>query len=409
MIFAPARSPEWNSRGVNSKDYETQSPNRVWFEVTSSEGTASLTHFQVRTEMQTIPFAFRLATLRWITLTTLLVSSISQDATIATEKMAIARISVDAGLPLPTEVGQSAANHSPLIDWSAIGFFPGSNYDWDASTECNYQSESKEFYGKFKHIRERLDYQYHVHYTAERQRLQDVIIDFILHSKAKDRINSGQCRSAPEPWIIFTAGVMGAGKSYTVRELDAKGLFPLESFVVVDPDEIRRLLPEFNVYLEKHQEYAGNLTRKEAGMMAEILTEAALEDAQNVLKDGSLRDAHWYTNYFSQLRRSVPGIRLGIIHVTAPLNVIFQRVDKRAKETGRVVPRDVLTKNAEQVPKSVAILRDYVDFFLEIDNSGGGGNDGVKIVKQSKPFDLVRRSFAQHCEVRRETVDLMTT
>ena len=37
---------------------------------------------------------------------------------------------------------------------------------------------------------------------------------------------------------------MGAGKSYTMRKLVEKGRFPLLAFVNVDPDEIRRQLPE---------------------------------------------------------------------------------------------------------------------------------------------------------------------
>ena len=122
---------------------------------------------------------------------------------------------------------------------------------------------------------------------------------------------------------------MGAGKTHVMKQLHSNGQFPLETFVSVDPDEIRRLLPEFQVYVESCPERAGELTRKEAGMVAEILTEAALERGQNVLVDGSLRDAAWYAAYFQTLRQSFHSLKLGIIHVTAPIGEIFQRVEVR--------------------------------------------------------------------------------
>jgi Zeta toxin len=102
-------------------------------------------------------------------------------------------------------------------------------------------------------------------------------------------LNLGFCSNK----ILFPC-LSGAGKTHTINKLNESGQFPLESFIRVDPDEIRRRLPEFQIYLEKNPEKAGELTRKEAGMMAEILTSFALEQGLNVLVDGSLKDAAWY-------------------------------------------------------------------------------------------------------------------
>jgi hypothetical protein len=217
------------------------------------------------------------------------------------------------------------------ITLSLFGFRPRPHYNWELSTEENYRTEDRNFCGRFKKIRQRLDYHYHANYSCARQLLQDSIIDSMLNTTVvRDKDTGRECSVPTEPWIIFTAGVMGAGKTHTIRQLHANGQFPLESFVSVDPDEIRRLLPEFHVYVETCPERAGELTRKEAGMMAEILTEAALEHGQNVLVDGSLRDAAWYQNYFGTLRHSFPTLKLGIIHITAPINAIFQRVKVRS-------------------------------------------------------------------------------
>jgi predicted kinase len=131
---------------------------------------------------------------------------------------------------------------------------------------------------------------------------------------------------------VFTAGAMGAGKSYTMRKLVQNGRFPLIAFVVVDPDDIRRHLPEFQLYVDEFPELAGELTRKESGFIAEILTLAGLQAGKNVLVDGSLRDFEWYKSYFQRLREEFSGLRLAIIHVTAPRDAIFQRASVRIKD-----------------------------------------------------------------------------
>lgn len=99
----------------------------------------------------------------------------------------------------------------------------------------------------------------------------------------------------------------------------------MDAFVTVDPDSVRRLLPEFDRYVQLTPEKAGELTRKESGMIAEILTEAALRSGKNVLVDGTLRNSTWYQDYFDDLRVRYPTLRIGILHVTAPREAVLER------------------------------------------------------------------------------------
>jgi predicted kinase len=101
--------------------------------------------------------------------------------------------------------------------------------------------------------------------------------------------------------------------------------FPLLAFVRVNPDSLRRCLPEWHLYNKQNPELAGELTMKEAGYMAEILTLAGLQAGKNVIVDGSLRRAHWYREYFAYLREEFPELRIAIIHVTAPRDAVFRR------------------------------------------------------------------------------------
>lgn len=99
---------------------------------------------------------------------------------------------------------------------------------------------------------------------------------------------------------------------------------------MVDPDEIRRHLPEFYDY---DSQQAGEMTRLEAGMIAELLTLVALSNGQNVLVDGSLKDSVWYQQYFAQLRTDYPWLQIAILHITAPKQAVLDRAQVRTSKS----------------------------------------------------------------------------
>ena len=77
------------------------------------------------------------------------------------------------------------------------------------STEENYRSDDKKFYGLYAHLRARLDYTYHSNYSRDRQFLQDTIIDEMLRAVKLKDVNGDVCTTPTEPWLVFTAGAMG--------------------------------------------------------------------------------------------------------------------------------------------------------------------------------------------------------
>jgi hypothetical protein len=78
------------------------------------------------------------------------------------------------------------------------------------------------------------------------------------------------CEKPLENWIVFTAGAMGVGKGHTLGWIYEQQLFPLQSFVNVDPDCIRKLLPETDSYNEINSDTTGFLTQKEVGYISEV-------------------------------------------------------------------------------------------------------------------------------------------
>jgi predicted kinase len=221
-------------------------------------------------------------------------------------------------------------------------------------------------YGVYAHIRETLDYNYHCDYSEERQHFQDKIITEALMTAESQPTD---CLSSQ--FLVFTAGAMGVGKSHTIQELSKKGHFPLSKFVIVDPDEIRKQLPEYETLVTENPSRAGELTSKEAGLISEILVLAALQSGKHILVDGTLQDWQWYAKEFVQLRENYVNLKIAIIYVDAPNEVIFQRAKIRGITTGRMIPQKTLKTAWEQVSESMNILKDHADFYCELNNSPG--------------------------------------
>lgn len=201
-------------------------------------------------------------------------------------------------------------------------------FSLDLSTEENYKTNSHLFYGPYRNFREKLDYTYHHNYKRERQILQDYIIKETLNMpEIVDATNGNICTTPTENFLVFTAGAMGAGKSYTLKWCHQRALFPLNAFVIVDPDEVRQQFPEYSLYVSQNPTRAGEMTRKEAGYIVEVLTLAALQAGKNVLVDGSLRDHEWYSEYFDKLRENYPTLKIMILHVDAPRDAVFERAE----------------------------------------------------------------------------------
>lgn len=212
--------------------------------------------------------------------------------------------------------------------------------------------------GKYARLRESLDEEWHGRYSETRQCLHDGIVDEFV---------SEGCTSA-SPWVVLTAGPMGAGKSYTMRWLATAGAFPLERFVVVNPDVIKSRLPEMPGLIQANRALAGSLTHKESGYIAELIERAAAEQRKNILIDGSLRNADWHERMLRRLRERYPHYRVAILLVTAGKEKIYERAERRAGVTGRDIPRAVLDEAISQVPVAYARVAPFADFTAVIIN-----------------------------------------
>jgi len=262
---------------------------------------------------------------------------------------------------LPAVSSSLLSLHRPTSSFNVI-----SEYDYARSTRDNYQdpSGSLESFGPFAAIRDGLDKAYHGLYTRARQAMQDELVWQVLGEGKGE----GKARQA-NPWVVFTAGAMGAGKSHTIRWMAQRDIFPLRDIVPIDSDLFKSAFPEWPEYVARDPLSAGRQTRHESGYLVEIATEAALRTGKHVWVDGSLRDCEWYMGVFAKVRREHPQYQIAILYVTADEETVAARVRRRAELTGRHVPEAEILDSLARVPRSVAALAPCAHFLAVIDNS----------------------------------------
>jgi len=259
-------------------------------------------------------------------------------------------------------------------------FSVAEDYDFTKGTTDNYKSITEpEFFGLYKDIREtQIDYNYHAHFTMERQLWQDEYI-----SRVVDRAPG----SVGSPWLIFTSGGMGVGKGYVMEWISNQNLFTHERFVFVNPDYFKGVMPEYKLYTAAGQP-EGTMCHKESNLMDEIAQSAALRKNKHVFVDGSLRDSGWYVGtkerpgLLPRLKKQYPHYKIAVLHVqfgslddVEGVKASLQRqLDKRAAgPEGRTTPFDLAFDSIQQSENTVELLREagITDFMASINNVWG--------------------------------------
>ena len=183
---------------------------------------------------------------------------------------------------------QRCLHHEEIIKLENWPPRSGKPYDWTIPTNEAYKNQAEDELEKaaaaaasnptegasrrrpqhnftlpFQLARSKLDYAYHKNPQVIRQELQDELLSNILHATSvasssmgiKEQIKVDKTKHVEEnrrklpspvtmrpsrrPWVVFTAGPMGVGKSYVLTQLYQRKLFPLDRFIKIDPDMLK--------------------------------------------------------------------------------------------------------------------------------------------------------------------------
>ena len=188
----------------------------------------------------------------------------------------------------------------------------------------------------------------------------------------------------------------GHGQGFVMSWMSEAGIFPLEQIVHIDPDHFKRIMPEWDAYVEHDAEQAGTLCHRESGYIQEIAQEVAMRHSQHVWVDGSLRDGAWFARVFDEVREKHPAYSIAIFYVYASEATVRARCAERAARTGRMPPEELIVQSLEAPDHSLKVLTPKADFVVRINNDVAGAPhlDAFETIDHSGSWAMVRKRFA---------------
>lgn len=172
--------------------------------------------------------------------------------------------------------------------------------------------------------------------------LQDAIIDYFLAGgDGKNPVDpSKKPKPSDHPEIMFMGGGGGAGKSSLLRKMTEKGEFDPANRVLINADEVREFLPEYQRIIDQGDSRAAALTHEESSDITKSLLAAAARKGLNITLDATLANK---TKGLAQMQTfKAKGYRVRMLGVTINPHEALTRAYLRGKETGRYVPDKLL-------------------------------------------------------------------
>lgn len=156
------------------------------------------------------------------------------------------------------------------------------------------------------------------------------------------------------------------GKS-TVRKKYIKTYVPHGGIAVIDCDDVKEFIPEYEDLKKQNVQTAADLVHKESGDIAMLALRLALDARMHILFDATMKDADWYEGLVGSIKKE--GYAASAIIVHAPLEVAIEREAVRAEKTERYVPREDIVASHQLVKESFIRLKGLFDAYVLWDNS----------------------------------------
>jgi predicted ABC-type ATPase len=195
--------------------------------------------------------------------------------------------------------------------------------------------------------------------NEERQKIHDFII-----SKHFDSVPV--VPRDVKPVAVLMMGGPGSGKSTAKRGMDLSG------FVVVDADDIKDDLPEFQTAIAMNARDAAKIVHSESDYIGRTLRKRAVEERKNLMIDGTGRSAEDYEQQIDALRDEGFFVAAMFCHLD-DVNVALERVRERAERTGRYVPEHVVLGAYRDVPANFDRIASLSDDYAMFDTGGEQG------------------------------------
>ena len=166
--------------------------------------------------------------------------------------------------------------------------------------------------------------------SPEREALHKKIIEELLEGGVPD----------DEPIFYMTGGGSASGKSQMLKLIEGEMVKASKSYVVLDSDEIKKMLPEYNELLKKGGDFArqaASVVHEESSYLVKKAMSIAKKRKFNIVLDGT------GDNGVESIAKKVDQMRgLGYAvkakYATVDVDIALKRALQRARKTKRYVP-----------------------------------------------------------------------
>jgi len=224
--------------------------------------------------------------------------------------------------------------------------------------------------------------------TPEREALHQKIID--------DTFADFQPTTGEQTFTIMGGGA-ASGKS-TILE-SGTVVLPDQS-VVIDPDAIKKALPEYKVMTRSGAEAAAKFVHEESSALAKRITTIAHQNGYNSVLDGVGANVLPKIEEAKSLGVSIQGV-----YVTVPTETAIERATVRGLKTGRHVPVTEIMAGHEKVSRNLpeaarSFSHDVLLYNTEaapiLIATGGRGSPLTAVAGQEDLFDAFLQKGARN-------------
>ena len=191
-----------------------------------------------------------------------------------------------------------------------------------------------------------------------------------IHEAAVYKFLEGVQKAEGQPTYYMMGGGPAAGKS-TVIKSGQVDVPDSKKAVVVDVDECKKLLPEYNAMVKAGNPEAAGYCHEESSALAKRIISVAEKNGYNVVLDGTGDGSEKGVMKKIDEARS-NGMKVVGVYVTCDTDAAVARAVARGEKTGRVVNEEVVRSTHAKVSQILPNVADKFDSVQLFDTNSGG-------------------------------------
>jgi predicted ABC-type ATPase len=173
----------------------------------------------------------------------------------------------------------------------------------------------------------------------------------------------------PEPWVVFTGGGYGSGKSTIIGKLSEAGVLPCRG--MVGADMFKQLIPEYNLIKAVGDGRASYTVQKECVSLVKRLYPILLQNKCSFILDSSMSDFSETVSRIESAKKI--GYKLMLVAVLTPFELTINQAMHRAKISRRFPHKKALPESHVSFRQCFKKYPDLFDRVLVYTNGGEGG------------------------------------